>query len=323
MSNSLAHPRTSLRREIMRLIQPYAYAEKDDIPFTTPELIVMAIAGSFEVGLKKRNILSWIREHFKAYRMIASSVFILGDHRNQVLYDKILTKFNDSFDLYEMPLLDAVSTFPAVSRQNGIYAVETRAARIYLHRHLDLCRAVAPSIGLLLGHLGRRLAEKLRISRPHVDFLGLPPEIRIMIYEYIFSYPFLGIIRREDSRELSWLYTDQREHDRPFLKSAFKWWLPIAPARDMLALTTVNRQIHREAFPTFFKNTVFELTDPVTLHSLVTKVPTDTLASLSDLRIISNFTSEDEAKSLQRCSGTVDLAREDSSILDGCRASER
>ena len=80
MPTSLAHPRTSLRREIMRLIQPYAYAEKDDIPFTTPELIVTALAGSSELGLRKRMILSWITRHLKAYWKIASLVLILHDH---------------------------------------------------------------------------------------------------------------------------------------------------------------------------------------------------------------------------------------------------
>ena len=92
------------------------------------------------------------------------------------------------------------------------------------------------------------------------------------------------------------MYTDRREHNRPFDKARSKGLILIASASSVLALLKVNRQINLEATPVFYKKTTFQLCDPVTLHMFIGQGPAYQLASLSELCINYKFTSHDEGK---------------------------
>lgn len=287
--------REALREEILKLIRPYANAKLEDIPFSVPELIVIAVAGSHHRDIRSDRIASWIISHFTAYEDLAKQIRRNRRHLGWSTND-ILVGFSACFYAYNIPLRDAKTSFPAIWTNNGRYTVDVKAARVFLRNHIGLSGSTA-SLNLAHSRPPSLVSSRFDMScRPRLDFFSLPPEIRLMVYEYVFSYSPLTVERQwrmsgrpPGSHDCLWVYTKRREHDRLFDEARFHRRLIVGPLRDILALARANKQLYLETSQIFYKVNTFRIWDPVALRGFICETPAVNLAYLSNVSLMYHY----------------------------------
>lgn len=106
--------------------------------------------------------------------------------------------------------------------------------------------------------------------RRKCDFLGLPPELRLRIYDFNLSFETLLLHRAHWSR-----YPDSRRCFCPddgrhaFDTCVNGREIACSDSNKSLALLSVNRQINQEAVPVFYSSNEFEFHDMTEMHSFL------------------------------------------------------
>lgn len=248
---------TSLREEVLELVQPYKNSPKD--PFSTDKLIVIAIIALGNQSVKLDQILSWIQDHSHSARARSRQTGF-SEHGGEL--EELLPGFTHAFNLYSVPIIGRDSDMPASADQIAGCTVEERAARIYL----EPC-----------------LAPRSGVFRLH----DVPAELRLTIYEYALTYSMFAVGIRSTGDGRSWLYTDRRDFGLPFLKTPFYYSIPLGLARDVTALLRVGDKKEREDVQNiFYSQNRFHLHTPETLNRFIARAP---VARLSMLKAISFF----------------------------------
>jgi len=241
---------TALRKDVLALIKPYTASDCAQHQFTAKELAVIAAVAINQPTATEWELLEYICTHFKQYIKAALEAFAnhycsssgiranaLCPEEQAKRRDSIIPHFSAAFRHYQVPLYPTYSDIPleveihagdrSQDQDSALgWAVDARAARIYLSKHLGEERA------------GR------------FDFLSLPAEIRNLIYEYTLSYPPLRLLKREGPcfetfhRELEQeLASPQQSRCDTFHTGSL---------HELLAITQVNKQVYKEALPLFW-----------------------------------------------------------------------
>ncbi|KAI7278696.1 hypothetical protein KC345_g5830 [Hortaea werneckii] len=113
-------------------------------------------------------------------------------------------------------------------------------------------------------------------------FLGLPPELRNMIYNMVFCLPksglnLYGIFGRDESRYFSMLTRSLNEHKplndwESLRRYNYTDFIRSFPTSVLLSLLQVNRQVYLEAVGLFYYKNHFHCLDFADLHSFVKAV---------------------------------------------------
>lgn len=155
------------------------------------------------------------------------------------------------------------------------------------------------------------------------DFLGLPPELRLEIYEYVLTYS--GLYKpspKHDSGYTSQLVPLASAHE-PDVSSLYRNYgdkncigclqvINLPPMQEILALVTVNRQIYSEAMPVFYAVNHFYVQKISGLNHFVRNL------SKERLRHVTSITFDyrhDTAKEVQAFVGTLALISEHATNL--------
>ena len=269
--------RADVRTEIRAVIERYKRVDYRP-PFTTPELIVMAILCSDEEALAPRGIMRWIVSTFDFYRSKALEEYLkcaVTESNYNGNYDRpgmAVEGFEKAFDDWETPLVDRDGR-GIIKRdkddecwEHTFITVPISAGRIYL----------------------QKLFEPERVGV--FPFLELPAELRNTIYEMVFSFPETGINVRGRIQPDHGVMLLQREHDRyhedhNWLDVVDSDALMSAPMQTILALLSVNKQVYDEAMPYFYQVNFFNFSSTARFTKFFNRVPIARLQNLGHVSI--------------------------------------
>jgi len=232
---------SSLRQEVMALIDPYVMPASQPHPFTTEELIVLAlVAIADQLVSSDEQILTWICKHFSEHN--DSAVRALFDKRHDChgskkhRYDDIVDGFSSAFEQYSLPLMRVPelhrrlnADIPFQMASGPRWTTDCRAARMLLDKRLAQAR------------------------NGTFNFLALPAELRMAIYKYALSYPSLTV--DTTSRRAAFI-AFHRKLD--LVENQTNICFYTMSLDQMLAIAHVNKQIYREALPVFYSINEFD-----------------------------------------------------------------
>lgn len=231
---------TRLASEIAEVIEPYV-ASFSKPPFSNSELIAMA-AATLDVPFKREHIFEWIVRTFSYYKEAALDRWLLGKGRQGCDTD-VIPGFVADFRTYGLPLMKvAVHGLDPHDMVQQEFKTTPAEARIYL-RNL----------------LSPREDDSF-------DFLRLPAELRVEIYEYVLTYS--GLYKpypKHDTGNRGYasqlvpltsayepdVFPLYRGYDRPCIGCLHVNNLPLV--QEVLALLTVSKEVYAEAMPVFYK----------------------------------------------------------------------
>ena len=242
-----------LREEVKTGIEEVAstYQSVDVKPaFTNDELVVAAILCSDTGACTEKEVYRWIINTFPYYRGVALEECILSAAEGVQAF--LSDDLDLSFTSYEAPLTNLWGKFDreaykiTAARQrrlgesgthtdNCVYSVPVSQGRLFLSNILD-----PPRKGIF-------------------PFQDLPAELRIRVYEMLFSFTDIAMLHkcRRDH-----LFMDRREHDpegnldRPPVHEDKE--VRSRPVDSIFAILFVNKQTYKEALPYFWRINVFK-----------------------------------------------------------------
>ncbi|KAK4547135.1 hypothetical protein LTR36_001356 [Oleoguttula mirabilis] len=266
--------RASVRAEIMAAIRPYQRRNATP-PFSTTELIVMAVLCNGKHYISKTEILQWIVSTFTSYTDKALAVYTTSQRHRYADGGQVrcvVANFHNAFDDWRAPLVDPVEN-PAsavgrdvVNSDNNDYVhVPTQAGRIFLARRLEPPR------------------------KGSFPLFKLPAELRNAIYEMVMSLPPSGLTFTASSPELQIRLLERQDDEFDITPS----WdvnsedvaLTAPPMNETLALLSANKQIYSEAMPAFYRTNFFHLEHLAAFTCFVSRLSTERLRHLSTLHI--------------------------------------
>ena len=241
MSSTPAPALIALKDEIESIVAPYHRDERNP-HFSKATMVVMAIVCSECDNMRlarKKDIYRWIVETFKCYRKKAINQFATRatsksnpKPRSVVEIDEVV------FDLYDLPLAGPADHVGPADRFTNHYSVPASAGRIFLKHVLT-----PPRNG-------------------NFRFLELPAELRIRIYEMVFSFPdiAIGVDPNSDVEVDNYICLWKREHDaEPGKIEEQTPLLEARPIDDILTLLSVKKQIYQESAPYFYRINHFQV----------------------------------------------------------------
>lgn len=257
---SVAHDGAStLRAEVLDLIASYAAPNAKPHPFTTEELLVIAIIGLGEPAVRTNQIFRFLCERFRCINDRLVDVFVrqcnIPDYCGPERYDTNIDGFGGALQQYEVPIR-RISPDPQTTEDSAAPVGEGDdpgpsetwsltglcEARVFLNRHLEPQR------------------------QGTFRFLDLPGELRSTIYGYVLSYPCLDFQR-------SWPFLSfSVAQAHPTLDWHNGPWLPplsVRPVDKILAITHVSKQVYRESLTVFFDINIFRCQQLGSLDSFV------------------------------------------------------
>jgi hypothetical protein len=203
--------------EIESAIAPYKSQNQGaTIPFSKAELVTMAIiclVRRRQIQAPKGLIEGWISSNFRSWR------FNTSDPRG--------VNIDDVLDNYEIPLSGGHINTGASGRTLNTFTVPLREGRVFLSSILE-----PPRKGTFC-------------------FLDLPAEIRVRIYEMLFSFPKIMVGAPESGPTK--LYVTKREHQVGDNCEDAGEWHHTQPLQRVLAILSTNKQIYFEAVPVFYQ----------------------------------------------------------------------
>ncbi|KAH9826769.1 hypothetical protein Tdes44962_MAKER03312 [Teratosphaeria destructans] len=241
-----------IKREITELIAPYN-ERGDQPPFTGEEVVVMACAANDQKWNSVEDIMKWILAKLHYHREVALAEFIISASK-VFTADRVpgltagIEDLSTILGRYDIPLLrkrvqvdGAVNSWYSVP-DKMFYSAPSTHARAFLAKWLAPARA------------------------GHFHFLGLPPEVRNLVYDLLFDFSKTGIIVKADClgynivpRYLAFqtveLEPDQessRDSIRPYYNRPRGLELP--KLSSLLALLCTCKQVCNEAMPRFYRN---------------------------------------------------------------------
>ena len=298
-AKAVFNARAGIRAEIEPLIAPYR-ASPDEPPFSTPELIVLALAWKKNHKASKRWIFSWILRHFRFYNRKAITRYIntieadcnsdgeISEEEDFGDYDDVVPGFRSAFNLYDIPLStgDPLLDSPA-TEEDEVYTVTRQGARCFLRGVLENPR------------------------KGPFRFLDLPVELRINIYEMVFALPkiWIGRVTGVSSCGEYGLVLSQREHDPDSMSEVPEGWVCTKPVSKLLALLSVNKQIHQEAMPYFYRVNSFHFSSMEKLSLFAQSLAATRLHHLGELIVTYNAFPVSHAPQINAALGLLAAAK--------------
>lgn len=217
--------RMALWDEIELAIAPYKI-ERATIPFSDAELVAMAIVCTvrrYPYLASKAKIHNWIIDNFASWRFRVPHT--LGRVRIQ-----------DALSSYEIPLCSGQPRMGAVNATSDGFTMPLREGRVFLSNVLE-----PPRYGAF-------------------RFLDLPAEIRVRIYEMLFSFPKIMVAKSLANKgDPMRLWVRRREHQPGYTPDYLGAYVNTRPLQRILAILSTNRQIYSEAVPVFYQINRFKM----------------------------------------------------------------
>ncbi|KAF2769957.1 hypothetical protein EJ03DRAFT_350772 [Teratosphaeria nubilosa] len=244
-----------LRSDLKQQIERLAWAGDSDL--SASALITMAVVSSNEESVHRADILGWIISNSKRHacsvgNIISDCIRYYGSIRFPC--EQVVEDFDGSFQSYEMPLED-VHDSPATSWDSQKSSILPHRARTYLMS------------------FDKRSPDE-EATTTSFRFLDLPPELRIRIYELVFSFPSIVFDKRSVGR-----YSRRGDYEQTHLHVQRRPWstndlnafehrpieerisLKTRPLTQILSLLCVSKFLYREAVPYFYSMNHFRLVD--------------------------------------------------------------
>ncbi|KAK4496801.1 hypothetical protein PRZ48_012785 [Zasmidium cellare] len=226
----LIESRLHLKHQIEDLVASHQHDRPP--PFTSPELIIMAVVLSKTESCRERNIINWVRATFPYYdervkdgEEHAASLGFDFDPIDDAMYS-MAEDFFDAMSAWEVPML----------QYGNYYSVKTEAAQISLRRWLE--------------------PERKGTFR----FLDLPAELRNRIYQLVLVFPRSKITVRQplSRRGAIDLYATERDTEYDAYYPEYRHL--ILKPNEILNIALVNRQLAKESLSIFYgeNNFTFE-----------------------------------------------------------------
>ena len=226
-----------VRQEILALIAKHQGNVDQQPPFSTQELIVMALmlARQSQPVLRASEILAWILRSFKYFQTKAIEEYAQARILGHAVFDSdpgssvVLSDFYPAFDHWNAPIY---------SMSKEIVTVTSEVART---QKIKFCTSI-PEVRIFLGKwLDREMAREKPFEFTSEDgdtntLLKLPPEIRKIIFEMVFAFKWPGLIVRNGMFRLF-----KRLRDGPSNLNADENTLEAPPIQSILAFLRVNR----------------------------------------------------------------------------------
>lgn len=267
--------RLALQDDIEAVIMPYR-ASKDKPPIPASQLIVMAVVYCGGNHISELQILAWLsstfdycskRSLYDFGRMMESNDSAYPDRVISCLRNSNpLPGLNDAFQAFEVPLIletPKLDRYCSVARPSFL-TVPVDAGRLYLSSLLT-----APREGSF-------------------DFLGLPKELRLVIYEMVLGFPVCGIAtgfpqcscrpypwqsHLNDSNDLAVSMRDVEDTISESLALKYHAELRVGNAQEVLALLSVCKAIYEEAMPIFYSINCFRGPCVPRLTEMINRMP--------------------------------------------------
>ncbi|KAK3074450.1 hypothetical protein LTR53_003121 [Teratosphaeriaceae sp. CCFEE 6253] len=186
-----------LMAEVAYLLEQFTgSAEKP--PFSTAELVVMAVICEQEMAVTKATVFSWVTETFPYYSLMAVEAHIgavaapawyspTSNAQRATLIEQVLPGIDEAAESYEMPLVNNVygidDPFGMAIVPNEEYRVQAGPARIFLRGYLN----PGPSAEY------KDTPGDDRDVEPRSRFFDLPAELRNRIYDLLFLFDKRGV----------------------------------------------------------------------------------------------------------------------------------
>lgn len=278
-----------LKHEIEAIVAAY----KDDDakpPLSEAQLAVMAILclQNELILVTKAEIFEWILDNFKFYKNTAVKKVAgaAGDPEQDSVETKVIfgaTRLY--FESYEAPISAAHCARTLATIETREFSVSAAAGRLYLQPLL-----VQPNKGTF-------------------PFLELPAELRVRIYEMVFSFPNIVIGLEYDDNGMEYqpaaLCLWEREHNIYFDQTVDTGSYVVSrPLKTIFAMLTTNKQIFAEAVPCFYSINRFYVIHVSTLVSWVEFLAPSRLQHLRHISFPYDVRQEED---LHRISGAIKL----------------
>jgi hypothetical protein len=247
----------NVKAEVTALIEKYR--NSNEAPsFSGAELIVMAAVCIDKSPVKLREVVDWILKTFRYYNDQVVREYMRASYSSLPYYPPtVAPELFEGLDCWDAPINNAEWEQVIINEDEislrRLIIVDPEKARIFLRRWLE--------------------PERKGTFR----FLDLPAEIRNTIYGMVFGLhvtihmdqyekPEAGhgatVLKREDDT------VDDTEARSHAIADAFE----TAPMQIVLALLSVNKQIHREAMAEFYQTNSFCIIGIAKLNNLVTSM---------------------------------------------------
>ena len=222
-----------LQTKVRAVIIPWTSSDQEP-PFTPPDLLTMALILNNRT-MDESEILDSVERNFRYYRILVANAPRYW-HDDEFEHGESRT-FKDLEASNEMSVGFNSYVIPAIATSTGEFTLCINEARIYMQQRFG------PS--------------------PDGDFpfFRLPAELRSVIYDMVFQYPIGGLLVPYGGGVFETMTQSLTE---PFSTAAWhgrKWWSHhgyyTQSFSNVLQLLLVNKQIHEEAFPCFFRLNLF------------------------------------------------------------------
>lgn len=246
---------SKLKHAVHQFVAPYT-SRAVKPPFRDDEVILMAAICCPYQRFTRRAVFASLIQIFSYYGQKALKLYMDGfGYREGHTAYSIMEGFETAFRTYGLPLEKVEDS--DIGRHNimqQLWTVNTAAAWQWLSDHLS-----------------PRVPDGF-------NFLGLPAELRLQVYEYVLTYSAFYMESSTDRRGLVPLVAMSGAHEEdalPLLADPHEAYHTTCPhfhklplIQDMLAILTVNKQVYREAVPIFYGVNHFYLRHPSGLNSL-------------------------------------------------------
>ena len=252
--------RAVLKSEIAAVIAEYEHRATKP-PFSMAEIVVMAILWSEEKRPRKYEICLWILEKFKYYR--DQAIDETARKAVGMALPSSYTPLDDVYGVwydYEVPLTSDITDLKSAHNLEERFSVPINEGRIFLRHVLQ-----DPPQGTF-------------------RFLELPAEIRIRVYEMVFSFPGMRIPSSMAPGAVTFCKRDHEPYgSQEDTKPEFYYSGP--PIRQTLEFLTTNKQIYNESVPLFYRINHFHFDCLCDLSLFVERLAPDRLQYLRHIHI--------------------------------------
>ena len=260
--------RTELKEGIETIIGKHYDEDCRKAPYSKAELVVMAVLClSRRKGcVREEHIRLWITEKFRYYRLRALKQFSKDIQAKSVPhFDSIVSNLTSVFGDYNVPLSDGDDSRRLVDRHTTCFEVPLIVGRVFLRNIL--------------------------LEKPSgtFTFLQLPAELRIRIYEMVFTFPEIGIgiLSTQEEFHGRRFHLYQREHDNGYnhidRTHGRNAMILSPPVQQVLGILSVNKHIHNEAVPYFYRINHFRVRSMPDLVIWINKISPNRLAHIRNL----------------------------------------
>lgn len=259
---SLTAQRAALRTQIAAKIAEYQHNDVKP-PFSFGELVVMAILSKDEELVAKQDIYLWMMTTFQYYhdRMLIECAAKAGypeeiSVEDAMEQDDVEAVWND----YNVPLSRDIGHDETASNEADKFTVHVPGARLFLRNIFE-----APPKG-------------------QFPIFELPAELRVRIYEMVFSFPDIHFGYNSIGAKMSFC---RREHNKEHKYPTNEAETCVVGPRlgTVLALLTANKQLFNEALPFFYRLNRFHFYKPPYLAAFVDNIGLNRLQHVRHISI--------------------------------------